>query len=198
MTIMDDRFDYDEYEDRPATAPGRGSLLDRVRQRMADVRIHDSGLAGDLTRRLGARAFTIGRDVYVRPDLLHPMTPQSEALLAHELFHVSEQTGVEMPLLRPSAMVTASASSASRSSDISSARAHVQRAAANRPAPASTSSSELAAEAIETEMVREQAGDSGSGRASTKPPDPEDIADRVYELIAQDLILERERAAYGW
>jgi uncharacterized protein DUF4157 len=197
MRIMDDRFDYDEYEDRPATTPGRGSLLDRVRQRMGDVRIHDSGLADDLTRRLGARAFTMGRDVYVRPDLLHAMTPQSEALLAHELFHVSEQTGVEMPLLKPS-MVTPSASTPSRSPAISSSSVHVQRAPASRPAPASTSSSELAAEAIEAEVIREQAGESGVERASAKPPDPEDIADRVYALIAQDLILERERAAYGW
>jgi hypothetical protein len=195
---MDEQFDYGEYEEQPVTTPGRGSLLDGVRQRMGDVRIHDSGLAGDLTRRLGARAFTIGRDVYVRPDLLRPRTPQSEALLAHELFHVSEQTGVEMPLLRPSAMVMPSAATVNSSSATPAATTHVQRSTASRAAPASTSSSELAAEAIESQVIREQSGESAAGRASAKPPDPEDVADRVYALIAQDLILERERAAYGW
>ena len=195
---MDEQYDYSEYEgvEQQSPATSGGSLLDQVRQRLGDVRIHDSGLAGDLTRRLGARAFTVGRDIYVRPDLLRPMTVQSEALLAHELFHVSEQTGVDMPLLRPSPSVTAMSSGRGGQS-VKSTRgaASIQRApASDRPAPASTSSSEVAAEAIEAQMVRENSGE----RGSAKSPDPEDVADRVYALIALDLQLDRERAAYGW
>jgi Domain of unknown function (DUF4157) len=193
---MDEQYDYrelDGLEEQPPDSLG-GSLLDQVRHRLGDVRIHDGGLAGDLTRRLGARAFTVGRDIYVRPELLRPMTPQSEALLAHELFHVSEQTGVDMPLLRPSPSVSGSAVGA-RSAGTTSRGTAIQRApTSDRPAPASISSSEVAAEAIEAQMVRDNAGE----RASAKPPDPEDVADRVYALMALDLQLDRERAAYGW
>jgi hypothetical protein len=196
---MDDEFGYGEPGEQATGASGGGSLLQQLMQRLGDVRIHDSSLAGDLTRRLGARAFTIGRDVYVRPELLRPMTPRSEALLAHELFHVGEQTGVGMPLLRPLSSSLPSAEGSARSSHTSRGSAQVQRApAAGRPAPASLSSSEVSAEAIEAQMVREQAAESVGERATAKPPDPEDVADRVYALMARDLLLDRERAAYGW
>src|SRR5690348_7655074 len=60
---------------------------------LSDVRVHDSSQAGDLARRLGARAFTVGRHVYARPELLRAPAPQAAALLAHELTHTVEQAG---------------------------------------------------------------------------------------------------------
>src|SRR5262245_54457899 len=84
------------------------SWVERITRRsLADVRIHRSEQAGRLARRLGARAFTAGRDVYVRPELVEPVTPEGAALLAHELYHVAEQSGegvaeqTVLPLLRP-------------------------------------------------------------------------------------------------
>src|SRR5689334_5459461 len=101
---MDEQYENDQQTDsfgqfEPAGGQ-RGSLLSSLRGRLGDVRIHSNSLAEELTRRLGARAFTMGRDVYVRPELLRAGDAQSQALLAHELFHVGEQTGanVDMPL----------------------------------------------------------------------------------------------------
>src|SRR5687768_13174499 len=92
---------------QPDARGGALPWLERLARRsLGDVRIHDSRQAGELARRLGARAFTVGRDVYMHPELASPRTPESEALLAHEMYHVAEQSGLstgEMPLLRPSA-----------------------------------------------------------------------------------------------
>jgi hypothetical protein len=89
--------------------PGEANVypwLERLLGRsLADVRVHDSGQAGALAARLGARAFAAGRHIYVRPDLLRPLTPQGVALLAHELTHAVEQSDAPaiaapaMPLL---------------------------------------------------------------------------------------------------
>ncbi len=61
-------------------------------RRLGDMRIHDSRQAGELAERLGARAFAVGRDVYVRPELLRQGRARGRALLAHEAMHVAEQT----------------------------------------------------------------------------------------------------------
>lgn len=184
----------------PPAPPVTGSeWVQRLVNRLGNVRIHDTAQAGELASRLGARAFTIGRDVYVRPDLMRPANSRSMSLLAHELFHVGEQTGVshaalEMPLLQPSQPTGMSGRG-------TSARGvAVQRApAGDTTVPASLSGSEIAAEAIESAVVRQNVAEtSGQQRAGQEPPDPNDIADKVYNLIARDLMLDRERAAYGW
>ena len=81
----------------PSGVPDESNLtpwIERLIGRsLGDVRIHDSSQAGTLAGRLGARAFAVGRDVYVRPELLRPLTPRSVALLAHELTHAAEQSG---------------------------------------------------------------------------------------------------------
>src|SRR5215212_10081476 len=93
-----------EYDNQDESG-GAQSWLERMTGRsMGDIRIHDSAQAGDLARRLGARAFTVGRDIYVRSELVNSGTPEGKALLAHEATHAAEQTGAapsDMPLLRP-------------------------------------------------------------------------------------------------
>ena len=179
--------------DDESQSESRKPFLDRLLSRtMSDIRIHANGRAGELTRRLGARAFTVGRDVYVRPELVEPMTPEGEALIAHELTHVAEQTGREpsdLPLLRPQTQTTSQSISASAS---------VQRAL-----PASLSSSEARAE--RTEGGARQSAQS-SGAQGTKqdamdnptPPDAEELAERVYRMMAEELVLDRERGAHLW
>jgi len=99
----------DETDREQAGTPeraGAGPWVSRLIGRsLSDVRVHDTGQAGDLAGRLGARAFTAGRHVYVQPALVHPLTPQGVALLAHEMTHAVEQTAAApvapLPLSAP-------------------------------------------------------------------------------------------------
>jgi Domain of unknown function (DUF4157) len=59
----------------------------------AGVRIHTDADAARETRRLGARAFTIGRDIWFSPGAYAPATLEGRRLLAHELTHVVQQAG---------------------------------------------------------------------------------------------------------
>jgi hypothetical protein len=75
---------------------GSGSPLDDgTRTKMEDgfgtsfdrVRVHTDGESDALNRKLGAKAFTTGNDVYMRQDA----SPSDQGLLAHELTHVVQQ-----------------------------------------------------------------------------------------------------------
>src|SRR5437588_11448681 len=140
----------EEYDNSIETAgAGTESLPDRLRSRsLGDIRIHDSEQAGELVRRLGARAFTIGRHVFVRPELAKPGTPKGEALLAHEAYHVAEQTGaissgsLRMPLLRPPRPATSGSAGAGTGAQGSGGVA-VQRLTSRSGAP-STAHARLA------------------------------------------------------
>jgi hypothetical protein len=59
-----------------------------------DVRVHADG---PLAPRLGARAFTRGRDVHFAPGGYRPGTVEGARTLAHELTHVLQQTGTHRP-----------------------------------------------------------------------------------------------------
>lgn len=72
---------------------------ERIRRRMetasgADlggVRVHVGGESDRLNDTLGARAFTVGSDVFVRRSEYTPGTATGDALLAHELVHSLQQ-----------------------------------------------------------------------------------------------------------
>lgn len=59
----------------------------------SSVRIHDDGQADDLSRRIQARAFTTGNDVFFQRSQYNPATTSGQQLLAHELAHVVQQGG---------------------------------------------------------------------------------------------------------
>lgn len=59
------------------------------------VRLHDGPRAASLAARLGARAFTVGRDV-----VFGSGRPNDPRLLAHELTHVKQQTATGLSLQR--------------------------------------------------------------------------------------------------
>lgn len=71
------------------------------------VRVHTSAESDDLTRRLGAKAFTTGKDVYFREGAYVPHSANGQELIAHELTHVVQQssgepaTGGEMTVNAP-------------------------------------------------------------------------------------------------
>ena len=186
---------------------GGGSWVDRLTERsLGDIRIHDSAQAGELARRLGARAFTVGRDIYVRPELVNSKTPEGEALLAHEVTHAVEQSGAsvsDMPLLRPHLHRDASPGP----SGSSGGGMAVQRASASGgSAPASLPSSEVTAEAVESSTLQSasapQSGGGGgaqnqekSNTQSSSQPNADEVAERVYALMVKEMIIDIERSA---
>jgi hypothetical protein len=60
---------------------------------LANVRIHTNDQAGASARAVGARAYTVGRDVVFAPGQFAPGTEEGRRLLAHELTHVLQQAG---------------------------------------------------------------------------------------------------------
>jgi hypothetical protein len=57
----------------------------------ADVRVHRGPVAEQSARAIGARAYTVGRDIVLGAAASAPSTPQGRRLLAHELTHVLQQ-----------------------------------------------------------------------------------------------------------
>jgi Domain of unknown function (DUF4157) len=85
-----------------ATSNGSGHTLDpAARERLAphvgdpltDVRVHTDTTADALARSVSARAFTTGTDVYFAAGQYRPGSSDGDALLAHELTHVTQQRG---------------------------------------------------------------------------------------------------------
>ena len=58
------------------------------------VRVHTDSEAGSLSRALGAKALTTGRDIFFDHGAYQPDNFRGQKLLAHELTHVSQQRGV--------------------------------------------------------------------------------------------------------
>ena len=92
----------DQFEERLAARRGSGSPLSReVRALMeprfgADfggVRVHTDQEADTLNRAVGARAFTVGNDIYFSRGAYEPGSSSGRYLLAHELTHVVQQGG---------------------------------------------------------------------------------------------------------
>jgi hypothetical protein len=180
---MDDEY-YDSGDEKQAGTARQPLWLEKVRRRsLGDVRLHESSQAGELARRLGARAFTVGRDIYAQPELVKSHNPQGAALLAHEMTHVAEQTGIApeaMPLLSPPARHSSQATP-------------IQRQAVQRASEGETSS-EARAEAAEAEALR-QAQDANSRKRP--PPDPYAVADRVYDMMTREMMHDQDRGAYS-
>ena len=57
------------------------------------VRVHTNAETDKLTKELGAKAFTSGKDIFFQDDTYQPSSKASKELLAHELTHVVQQSG---------------------------------------------------------------------------------------------------------
>jgi len=72
-----------------------GAVQEEMGQAMgydfAGVRAHTSPEADDLSRELGAKAFTTGQDVFFREGTYDPASTAGRELIAHELTHVVQQ-----------------------------------------------------------------------------------------------------------
>ncbi|MFQ5401130.1 MAG: DUF4157 domain-containing protein [Anaerolineae bacterium] len=79
---------------------GSGHSLDETMARKAggtlgqdfdDVKIHTDGQADQLSRQLGAKAFTTGHDIFFREGAYDPASREGQHLISHELTHVVQQ-----------------------------------------------------------------------------------------------------------
>jgi len=75
--------------------PVDSNLADRTEavtgSELNDVRVHTDAEADQLSRKLNARAFTTGRDIFFREGAYAPHTTEGDRLIAHELTHVVQQ-----------------------------------------------------------------------------------------------------------
>jgi len=73
-----------------------GQLQEQMGQAMghdfSEVNIHTSQQSDVLSRKLGAKAFTTGNDVFFRQDTYDPSSSSGQELIAHELTHVVQQS----------------------------------------------------------------------------------------------------------
>jgi Domain of unknown function (DUF4157) len=76
----------------------------RFKADFSSVRIHTDQHAAALSAQLGARAFTIGRDIYFARGEFRPDRPEGWELVAHELTHTLQQGGAaHAPVAPPKA-----------------------------------------------------------------------------------------------
>lgn len=78
---------------RPLDEGARSFFEARFGRDFGDVRVHTGERADRAAASLRARAFTVGRDVFMRSGEYRPDSRSGRRLLAHELTHVVQQTG---------------------------------------------------------------------------------------------------------
>ncbi|MCB0643280.1 MAG: DUF4157 domain-containing protein, partial [Phaeodactylibacter sp.] len=81
---------------------GQGQVMDQTLQAFMEdrfaadfsqVRLHTDAQAAQMSKDLGAKAFTTGTDVYFGAGHFQPQTKEGQRLIAHELTHVQQQNG---------------------------------------------------------------------------------------------------------
>jgi len=91
-----------ELEQNVQSLQGRGQALPETERNFfesrfgadfSQVRIHNDSQAGQTSRDLQARAFTVGSDIAFGAGEYQPGTNEGRRLIAHELTHVVQQTG---------------------------------------------------------------------------------------------------------
>ncbi|MDB4967162.1 MAG: hypothetical protein JWN44_2851, partial [Myxococcales bacterium] len=78
---------------KPLPGGVKSDLESKLGVSLGDVRVHDDEAAATEARRLGALAFTQGRDVFFGDGKFDPASVEGKRLLAHEVTHVAQQEG---------------------------------------------------------------------------------------------------------
>jgi hypothetical protein len=88
--------------DRVLSSPGRPmdpalrhDMEQRFRHDFSRVRLHSSTAAGQSAQDVNANAYTVGHNIVFGAGRLAPETSEGRRLLAHELTHVVQQSGLE-------------------------------------------------------------------------------------------------------
>jgi hypothetical protein len=150
-------------------ASARAVLRSAIDADLAGVVIHRGSLAGRLARRLGADAFSVGAHVFGSEARLDTTTRRGSALVAHEVVHA----------LRPA-----------RSAVVGPV---VQRSPADAAGSAGHDHEEILARVVEARVLEQQPSEGGGMSPGL---DLDELTERVYQRLADTLVLERERAAY--
>ncbi|MEM9332138.1 MAG: DUF4157 domain-containing protein [Pseudomonadota bacterium] len=79
---------------KPLTSSVRQNMEHGLGTQLGDVRLHQGAKAAKAARDVGARAFTVGRDVFFGAGQYQPATIGGQRLLAHELVHTEQQRGL--------------------------------------------------------------------------------------------------------
>ena len=175
---------------------GQGRPLDdAVRRQMEgffgcsleDVRIHDSLQAGEVARRLGGEAFTLGGHVFGDAGSLNTLTPEGTGLMAHELTHFIQQT---QPAPVADSAPAASQRPVTHGAGVSQQPQGVQFAGHTSSAGGSAGEP-MEAEALASEATARQAAE--QPEQALQEVDVEKLADRVYRLMRQELRADRDR-----
>ncbi|MFN9371784.1 MAG: DUF4157 domain-containing protein [Planctomycetaceae bacterium] len=77
---------------QPLDGPTRATMESRLGHDFSGVRIHTDASAALAAKALGARAFTVGKDIVFSGSRYSPATPSGQRLLGHELAHVVQQS----------------------------------------------------------------------------------------------------------
>lgn len=78
----------------PMAPQTRQQMEPRIGQPLNSVRIHHGAGPARAAKSVGARAFTVGNDVFFGAGQYQPHTPTGQRLLAHELVHTQQQKGL--------------------------------------------------------------------------------------------------------
>ncbi len=78
-------------EGRPLDDATRRRMEGAFGENLEGVRVHTDAEAQAAMPSSGARAVTVGSDIFLAPNQIHPNSPTSEHLIAHELAHVVQQ-----------------------------------------------------------------------------------------------------------
>lgn len=85
---------------RTLDGPTRSEMESRMGVDFAGVKVHTGNDAHELSESLNARAFTHGSDVYFRHGEFDPSSKRGKELLAHELVHTQQQSGLRRKIQR--------------------------------------------------------------------------------------------------
>jgi hypothetical protein len=83
----------------PLSESTRAYFEPRFGYDFSDVRVHSDARAAESARAVGARAFTVGRNIVFNDGLYAPGTEGGRSLLAHELAHTVQQRAVGEPII---------------------------------------------------------------------------------------------------
>jgi hypothetical protein len=100
---------------RPLDPGPRTAMETRFGRDFGDVRVHTGADAARSATSQGAGAYTVGNHVVFGPGYFAPQTPGGQAILAHELAHVTQQAGSAGPARPGGAAAEAEAHAAGES-----------------------------------------------------------------------------------
>jgi hypothetical protein len=88
------RINHSRGRGAPLSGATRGRMEAAFGTDLGSVRVHEDREAAELSRMVSARAFTHDQDIFFGAGEYRPDTPEGERVLAHEIAHTRQQSGV--------------------------------------------------------------------------------------------------------